>query len=518
MSTPKSISIFFISIATSISRILGLIREQIFAFLFGASNFADAFLVAFRIPNLLRDLFAEGALSTAFIPLFTDYLVNKGKKDAFYLANLVINFLIIAIGLIILIGYIFTPEIVKFIAPGFTKINDKFHITIIMTKILLPFLLFVSLASVFMGMLNAHKIFFLPSLAPALFNLILILTGTILIFSSFSNKSKIIIWSIGALIGGMSQLFIQIPFAYKKGYKYKFSCDLLLKHPGLKQIIRLILPATIGLAAVQINIIINTNLASLLATGSIAYLIYSFRLIQLPIGVFGVSIATVNTAYISHNIAKNEVEKLKKNIASSIKINSFLTLPSTFLLFFLGIPIIQLIFQHGKFLLKDTLLTYSALKYYSLSLFFYSGVKIFAPIFYALKKSYIPVLSSILAVITNISISLATYKIIGIKGLAIGLSSGSVVNFSFLLFMFFLNFGSLKGYKIFKSILFHFIASSISIALSYILYNSLINYSVLFKSIFPLLIAGVFYILLCYIMKINELSEFIKIFKKRIKR
>ncbi len=512
----KSASIFSISFATFISRILGLIREQIFASLFGATNFADAFLVAFRIPNLLRDLFAEGALSTAFIPTFSDYLINRGKKDAFLLANLVINFLIFIIGIIIIVGIFFTPFIVKFIAPGFINSPEKFIVTVKMTRILLPFLLFVSLASVFMGILNVYNKFFLPALAPALFNVVIILTGIIIFFISPSDTTKIIIWAIGALIGGFVQLVIQIPQAVKIGYRYKAVLDIFFKNEGLKRIVKLMLPAIIGLAATQINIIVNTNLASYLTMGSIAYLTYAFRLIQLPIGVFGVSIATVNTATISKDVARKDFFTLKKNISFSLKLNSYLTFPATAGFISLGIPIIQLIFQHGKFSHLNTLNTYSALLYYSPALFFYAGVKILAPVFYAIRKSFIPVISSFLAVSVNLTVSILTYKIYGIKGLAAGLTCASVVNFSFLFFIFLYLFGSLKGFSILKSLLINLFNSLImGIAVYYIfnITNQYFNFYI--SSVIAIGSAIIIYFILSYIFKVEEFHNFLNLLKRK---
>ncbi len=509
----KSASIFLISFATGISRILGLIREQIFAALFGATNLADAFLVAFRISNLLRDLFAEGALSTAFIPTFSDYLINRGKEDAFKLANLVINFLIFVIGIIIIAGFIYTGDIVKFIAPGFLDVASKFKVTVTMTRILLPFLLFVSIASVFMGMLNVYNKFFLPALAPALFNVIIIITGIILFYFTPNDTEKIIIWSVGALIGGFIQLIIQIPMAVKLGYKYKALLDLFLKDSGLRRIIKLMIPAVIGLAATQINIIVNTNLASFLAAGSIAYLLYAFRLIQLPIGIFGVSIATVNTAAISKDVAKNDISALKKNIAFSLKLNSFLTFPATFGLLFLGMPIIKLIFQHGRFTEINTINTYSALLYYSPTLFFYAGVKILAPVFYAVKKSYIPVISSFIAVAANLIISLLTYKIYGIKGLAAGLTSASVVNFIFLTIMFISFFGIIKNQKILFSIVLHIIMSVITAVSAAFILKMLNNINFYIAVMSVLVYSVLIYLFLSYIFKIEEFHNFLKMFK-----
>lgn len=515
MKEQKTSSVIGISSATFLSRIFGLIRVQIFAFLLGATNFADAFLVAFRIPNLLRDLFAEGALSTAFVPTFTHYLLKKSKKEAFYLSNLIINSLILIIGALIIVGYILTPEIVKLIAPGFLKIEEKFFLTIVMTRILLPFLLFVSLASVVMGILNVYHKFFIPAFAPAVFNITIISGGIIIIILNPSDYNKAILWAIAALIGGLMQLVIQLPSAIKLGYRYQPVVDFNFQEQGVRQILKLMLPAVVGLAAVQINIIINTILASLLPTGSVAYLNYGFRLIQLPIGVFGVAIATVTTAYISKNIVRDEIDKLKKNVADSIKLTSFLTMPAIVYYLLLGDTIIALLFQHGRFTKIDTVNTFRALQFYSLALFFYSSVKIFAPVFYATGKSHKAVIASILAVITNISVSLSTYKTMGVKGLSLGVSCGAFVNFSFLAISFVLQFGKIKNQKVLVSIFKH-IVSAICMGITGIyMYNLLKVYGILIAGLIPIIVSGLIYTGVNFLLKTEEFSKIVRIVIKK---
>lgn len=518
MSFKKSTSIFLISLATTISRILGLIREQIFAFILGASDFSDAFLVAFRIPNLLRDLFAEGALSTAFIPTFTKYLIKKNKKQAFQLANHVINFLFLSIGVLIILGYLFTPNIVGLLGKGYYSNPEKFQLIILLTKILMPFLLFISIASVFMGILNSHNKFFIPALAPAMFNTAIICTGILIMVFAPGDINKAIIWASGALIGGILQLLIQIPFASRLGYKYKPTFDWKFQNEGLRRIIKLMLPAVLGLAAVQINLVVNTRFASYLGVGAVSYLYFAFRLIWLPIGIFGVSIATVNTAVISRDIAEQDFKKLKQNIAFSLKMNSFLNIPSTIFFITLGIPIIKLLFQHGQFTSEKTLHTYQALLFYSPALFFYSGVKLLAPVFYAMKKSFIPVYSSVLAVIVNLIVSYTTYTIIGIKGLALGLASAAFINFIFLLIMFFFYHGLIKGENIFSAILKHTISAAGMGIGGYLFYKCFMNYGYLFSTVFPIIIAPLIYLLLSYLLNVKELHEFKGIFNHKFKK
>lgn len=519
MNVKKSTSIFLISLATMISRILGLVREQIFAFLLGASHFSDAFIVAFRIPNLLRDLFAEGSLSTAFIPTFTKTLLHKGQKEAFHLANLVINFLLLTISVLIILGYFFTPNIIGLIAVGFKTDPQKFYLTLIMTRILLPFLLFVSCASVFMGILNTHNKFFISALAPAMFNVVIIFTGIVIMIIHPQDVNKAIIWSVGALLGGIVQFFIQVPSASKLGFRYRVVFDWRFQNEELRQVLKLMLPAVIGVAAVQINVFINTTIASLIKqTGSVSHWNYSFRLIQFPIGIFGVSIATVNTAMIAKDIAHKRLDSLKNNLAFALKMNSFLSIPSMVFLMVLGVPVIQLLFQHGRFDAVATHYTYQALLFSAPCLFFYSGVKIFAPVFYAMKKSYIAVVSSFLAVLANVIVSVGTYKVIGIKGLALGLSAAALVNFLFLLVMFIKYIGPIKGEQLFKSILKHSAVSVLMGIGGYLIYTYFRDSSFITAVLFPILTCGFIYFLFSYILKVKELSDFINIFASRFKK
>ena len=514
MKKSKTKSVFLISFATFISRILGLIREQIFAFVLGASLYADAYLVAFRIPNLLRDLFAEGVFSSAFIPTFTDYLIKKGKRKSFELSNNVINLLSIVIIFLIFLGFIFSSEIVRIIAPGFYNLKEKYELTLIMTKILFPFLLFISLASIFMGMLNVYNIFFIPALAPALFNFVIIFGGIIIILLKPSDWVSSLLWAIFALLAVIAQFAIQIPPAYKIGFRYKIFINI--KEEGIKKILKLILPATIGLAAVQINVIINTMIASLLPEGTIAHLNYAFRLIQLPIGLFGVSVATVNTAYIARNISEKNLVELKKNVADSLKLTSFLTIPIIFYFFFLGDTIVSIIFEYGRFKSSDTLNTFYALKYYAPAIFFYSGIKILAPIFYAAEKSYKAVIASISGVLANIIVNLTTYKFLGIKGIALGLSIGTITNFLILNINFINLFGLIKKERILISILKHTIASLGMLLIAKYLIFILSNYNKIFRNLFVLILSGIFYIIFCTILKVEESQKILEIIKLRV--
>ncbi len=359
-----------VSLATLISRILGLIREMVLAKYF--SVFAtDAFFAAFRIPNLLRDLFAEGVLSAAFIPTFTDYSQNKSKEEAWRLANIVLNFLMVILSgftLIVLFGARF---LVYALASGFSEIPGKIDLTVHLTQIMAPFLLIVALAAAVMGILNTHGRFFIPALAPAFFNVASILAG---IFFAPQMKrfgmEPITAMAIGSLVGGALQLYVQIPSLYRCGFRYERVLDW--NHPGVRRIFGLMLPAMFGLAATQINIVIDNQLASYLGDGPVSWLNYAFRLMQLPIGIFGVAIATVNLATVSKQIASNDLEGVRSNLTDALQLAAFLNIPATLGLIFLRYPIVEVLYQRGRFLPEYTVFTGDALLFYALGLYTYS--------------------------------------------------------------------------------------------------------------------------------------------------
>ncbi|EKD55659.1 MAG: hypothetical protein ACD_59C00079G0002 [uncultured bacterium] len=424
----------YVGFATFISRIFGLLREQTFAGLFGAGVFTDAFNAAFRIPNLLRDLFAEGALSSAFVPTFSEYKSLKTESETNALANAVISALITVIGIICVAGIYFSEDIVRYMAPGFENTPGKTELTILMTKITFPFLILVAVAAVFMGMLNSYGRFFIPAFAPTLFNVGMILSGfSVCYVLKYLGYQPIIGMAWGVLIGGSMQMAIQYLSLKKLGYRFKFTFNF--RNEGLARIVKLMIPATIGLAATQVNVFINTWLASRLADGAISYLNYSFRLMQLPIGLFGVAISSVTLPLISAQIAKGEKDKLSETITSALSLVFLLTIPSTFGLIFLKDPIISLLYEHGRFTHADTINTGYALIGYSVGLVGYAAVKILAPAFYAFNETRIPVLASIASVICNIFLNFILVQKYSYFGLALATSITMILNF-IILFVF----------------------------------------------------------------------------------
>jgi putative peptidoglycan lipid II flippase len=421
-----------VGLATAISRVLGLLREMVLAHYFGAGRFTDAFYVAYRIPNLLRDLFAEGALSSAFVPTFVAQLKQGGRPQAWRLANLVINAVAVILGIVTLAIYFGARWFVYLQAAGFAREPDKFEVTVQMTRIMAPFLLFVGLAALVMGMLNACGSFFLPAMAPSAFNVCCILAGILLRpFMPGFGLDPIVSMAIGAIIGGAAQFFVQIPAAYREGYRYQPAVNF--SDPGLRRIGRLMLPGIIGLSATQINITVDNQLASMAGDGPVSWLNYAFRLMQLPIGIFGVAVATVTLTAVSHHAAEKESDKLAATVSSSLRLAACLTFPATVGLILFREEIVQLLYERGEFLPSDTLQTSQVVMFYGLALFAYSAVKILVPVFYALDDTRTPVRASVMSVAAKIVVNFLLIVPLGFKGLAVATAAASWLNFGLLL-------------------------------------------------------------------------------------
>ena len=394
MTAPKSSSkrsAAIVGLAVMGSRLMGVIREQIFAFMFGASMFADAFVAAFRIPNLLRDLFAEGALSTAFTTTFTKMWAREGAASSWRLAQIVLSTLILILGVICLLGIIASPWVVQVISGGFDTVPGKFELTVRLTRILFPFILFVSIAAVVMGMLNARNIFGIPASASTIFNIVSIISGAILasIFEPQANwhhphfgERAVYGWCLGVLIGGLAQLAIQLPPLWKLGFRFHWRLDF--RDPALQTVLMLMVPSAIAGSAVQINVLVNSQFASHI-NGAVSWLYYAFRLVQLPIGIFGVAIATVTLPAVARQHALEDLKAFGKTVEEALRFGFYLTLPASVGLAVVAYPVIQLIYEHGNFTPRATAQTALALQAYTIGLAGYSGIKILVPCFYAMQ-------------------------------------------------------------------------------------------------------------------------------------
>ncbi|MGQ9919975.1 MAG: murein biosynthesis integral membrane protein MurJ [Desulfobacca sp.] len=420
-----------VGVAVLCSRLLGLIREQVLANFFGAGMAMDAFVVAFRLPNLLRDLFAEGALSAAFVTVMTDYDQRRGPAATWRLVNNTLITLTILVGGIALAGILAADVLVRLMAPDFGLVPGKTALTVIMTQIMFPFLPLISLAAVVMGILNTRGKFFMPAMASSFFNLGSITTGVALaLVLPHYGVPGIIGMAVGTLLGGGLQLAVQLPSLRAVGYRLQWVMDW--RDEGLRRIFRLMTPAVIGLSATQINIFINTFFASSCAEGSVAWLNYAFRLLQFPIGVFGVAISVAAMPVVSRLAAQRDFAGLKEAFVAALTMSLLVAVPAAVGLAVLAEPIIALIFQHGRFTAFDTAQTAGALVFYSLGLFAYAGVKVVVPVFYALHNTKYPVIGSFLAVAANFLLVLLTLAPLQHRAIALATSLSMILNFIFL--------------------------------------------------------------------------------------
>ncbi|MBL7194800.1 MAG: murein biosynthesis integral membrane protein MurJ [Desulfobacterales bacterium] len=424
--------------ATLLSRLFGFIRDVVIAWFFGAGLSSDAFFVAFRIPNLLRRLFAEGSLSIAFIPVFTEYLTVKGREEAFKLARAAIWLLSMILAIVAVFGILLSPVIIKIIAPGFIDSPEKFFLTVNLTRIMFPYIFFIGLVALSMGILNSLGHFAAPALAPVFLNIAMICS---VFFISPYMSDPVTGLAIGVLIGGVLQLALQIPFLIKKGLY--FWQRIKIFHPGLKRIGVLMLPTVFGAAVYQINILVGTLLASLLPEGSLSYLYYADRLVQFPLGIFAIATATAILPSLSRQAASRDLEAVKATFSHAMNLVLFITIPSMVGLIILREPIVALLFKRGVFDSKATQLTAYALLYYSIGLWAFSGVRIVVSTFYALQDTRTPVRMAVISIVANIVLGIILMGPLAHGGLALSTSLASMLNLGLLVRALKIKLGSL---------------------------------------------------------------------------
>lgn len=419
-------------VAVLISRVLGLVREQVFAALFGASTATDAYQIAFRIPNLLRDLFAEGAMSAALVPTFIRVQKEEGARRGWQLATRVFVVLFLVVAVIAVFGMVFADSMVGLYAGAFKAVPGKFELTVRMTRTMMPFFPLVALAAAFMAILNACGRFFIPSFASALFNLVSIVTGVILARTlPRYGIAPIEGMAYGVIAGGFVQALVQWPVLLKEGYRPAWKGPLqgpVLQDPGLKRMMFLMVPGTVGLAATQINILVNSVFATSVGEGAVSWLNYSFRLMQFPIGIFGVSLATATLPEFSRKWTAQDFDGASGALTQSLRRVFAINFPASAGLAFLGVPIISLIFEHGRFHSTDTEATAQALAAYAVGLTAYSVVKVLVPICYAIGETRYAVFSSVFSVVSNLLFNFAFVKKLGFTGLAFGTSVTAILN------------------------------------------------------------------------------------------
>lgn len=413
-----------VSLLTLISRVAGLIRDMVIAYGFGTRMAADAFFVAFRIPNLLRRLLAEGALTVSFVPIFTESL-KKSRDEAKSLADASWTFLFVVLCFVSLVGIVVAPGLVKLIAWGFGKDPEKFALTVSLTRLMFPYILLVSLAAWGMGVLNSVKHFAAPASASIFLNLGIIVGALGL---SRIMTPPVLGLALGVLLGGLLQLGIHFPMLRRFGFFPRFTWNP--RHPGVQRIVGLMVPASFGAAVYQFNVIIITLLASFLPAGSVAYLWYADRLMEFPVGIFAIALATVLLTSFSDHVAAKDSEGLKSTFRFGLRMALFLALPAAAGLSVLSEPIIRLLFEHGHFSPESTERTAEALIYFAVGLPFISAVRVTSNVFFALKDSKTPVKMACWSVVANLLFSLLLMKPMAHNGLALAVSLAALLNWT----------------------------------------------------------------------------------------
>lgn len=537
-----------VSIAVMFSRVLGLVRETVFARFFGAGFLYDAFVVAFKIPNILRDLFAEGALSAAFVKVFTDYQLKKNEFEAWRLASLIFNTLAVVLSVITIIGIFLAPYIVPVLARGFSP--EKAALAVTLAQIMFPFILLVALAAVAMGVLNTKGRFGIPASASTAFNIFSITFGLAFAYhlsgGSWESSSDnnlvpspsaqwaIIGMAIGTLIGGAAQLLIQVPSLLKVGFR--FSPVLSFTDEGVRRVLRLMGPAIIGTSAVQVKVLVDILVVSGIEGGN-SWLSYGFRLMQFPIGVFGVAIGTAAIPTLSRLASEDNIEKFRSTLSDALKLVFLLTVPSALGLIVLSEPIIRLIYEGGRFDAFDTNMTAWALTAYSIGLAGYAAIKVLSPSFYALDDAKTPMYVSIASIAVHAATSFGMMKLLstvgvtperpdgfGHVGVALATSTVALVNFLALTLLMRRKIKRINGGDIFSSFLKVLTAAILMSIVSYSSYYLLTNYFAaktflieLIEAFVPIALGGVTFVIAAKVLRIEELVRVIEMLRRKLR-
>ena len=538
-----------VSIAVMFSRVFGLVRETVFAAFFGAGFVSDAFYLAFRIPNLLRDLFAEGALSVAFVKVFTHYQINVSEKEAWRLAALVFNAIAVVLSVIVVLGISLSPYLVPLLADGFSP--EKAKLAVFLTQLMFPFILLVALSAVAMGVLNTKGKFGIPASASTAFNIVSITIGIFFAYylsggswdipkdsnaiPELPAQWAITGMAIGTVFGGLAQIAIQLPSLYKVGFRFK--PILSFRDKGVKRVMRLMGPAIIGTSAVQIKVLVDSFIVSGI-DGGMTWLPQSFRLMQFPIGVFGVAIGVAALPTLARLGSENNIAKFRSTLSDSIGLVFLLTIPSACGLITLGEPIVRLVYQRGAFDSFDTNMVAWSLAAYSVGLAAYAAIKVLSPAFYALEDARTPMYVAIASITVHVffSYTLMTYfSTVGVTaerpngfghaGVALSTSIVATVNFLALIILMRRKIERIDTWKILSSFIKIAIASAIMSAVCYFTYQYLASYFddktfliKLAEALIPIALGAITFFACAQLLGVSELNQFIVIFKKKLRK
>ncbi|HSK73857.1 MAG TPA: murein biosynthesis integral membrane protein MurJ [Pyrinomonadaceae bacterium] len=538
-----------VSIAVMFSRVMGLAREQVFAYYFGAGFLYDAYQAAFTIPNLLRDLFAEGALSAAFVKVFTDYQIKKSEAEAWRLASLIFNALVVVLSVITILGILLAPYFVPILTMGFP--DPKTELAVTMTQIMFPFILLVAMAALAMGVLNTKGRFGIPASASTVFNITSILFGLGLAYylsggswetsadketvPSNSAQWAIIGMAIGTLIGGATQFLMQVPSLLNVGFRFTPVIDFA--DEGVRRVMKLMAPAIIGTSAVQIKVLVDLFLVSSIDGGR-SWLSYAFRLMQFPIGVFGVAIGIASIPTLSRLASENNFQKFRSTLSNALSLVFLLTIPSACGLIVLGEPIIRLIYERGEFIPIDTDMTAWALAAYSVGLAGYAAIKVLSPSFYALDDAKTPMYVSVASILVHVVVSYSMMRLLsnvavsperphglGHVGVALATSTVALLNFLALTFLMRRKIKRLEGRKILSSFIKILLASVVMSVICYLSYYALTNYFgaktfavKLIEAFVPIALGGSAFVVSAKLLGVNELNQAINAVTRKLGR
>ncbi|ABQ27422.1 murein biosynthesis integral membrane protein MurJ [Geotalea uraniireducens] len=503
--------------ATILSRIMGMVREMVVARLFGAGFATDAFIAAFLIPNMLRRFFAEGALTSAFLPTFSEWYTQKGEQEARNLANVCFTLLTMVMAIITLLGVIFSPVIVHLMFPGFKSEPAKLELTILLNRLMFPYIFFVSLVALCMGILNTVRHFFTPAISTIFLNISMIFCA---VFLHSRFQIPIVALAVGVLLGGVMQLLLQIPVLYRKGFPLRLRFDL--KHPAVRRIALLMGPSVFGVGVYYLNITVGAILASLLPQGSVSYLYYAQRMFEFPQGIFTVSVAQAVLPSMSRQAAAGEMDALKESLAFGLKLTLFITIPAMAGLLICSTPIFSLIFMAGAFDYAKAQQCGVALFYYSLGLSLVALVRVLVPAFYALKDTRTPVLTAFIAFVLNLCFSLALMGPLKHGGLALASTLSALGNMVLLLYFLRKKIGPFGGRGIFLA---GGKAAVASIPMAFAVYwamrladwsqqgHKLVKGGVLGGAV---VVGVVIYLVFAHLLRCEEAHEAVMLFRRRV--